>query len=471
MRLLVLIFIISLPLKGLAQIDHQHFRDRSASCRIDHSELIDELRDLKNERDQSMKEYRKGLFCSMCSRSKTQIEKEEKMTFEEHVKSVSGEVISAPPELIEKKWQEYQNRIQRIEQRVDGKRLACERIDMDYKKAVDRENERQRKAALEAQRKQREEAKAKQQAVEEERQREIDEELARQKEAEEERQRAIEAEQARQRALVEAQLERQRQQQAKIDQAQREFDQRTQASAQKTQNRLNAHRANSGLKDDHIADYSSRASRQSGINTDRIESEVFDDSYANRFETGRRVDRQSEVLGGLMSDPYEDLPYEDEGLFGLFGNDNDFLPENGFSALRKATGYFKKKMSDYFESIPSNALSQGLSALVGSQASENFGSIWNIAEKGRAVIESINSFDANKIKAAYDDLNSEIGRSVLKLTPGGNKILKVHEVYSSLTGSQLFKAVNNSKFVRFSKDFLYYSFTGKNLYDCVSCDH
>lgn len=69
------------------------------------------------EKERVITELRMGLFCSQCGRSKSEIEKQTNDTFEQHLIDVRGHAV-AKPEQIQRKSQEYSDRIDRALARV-----------------------------------------------------------------------------------------------------------------------------------------------------------------------------------------------------------------------------------------------------------------------------------------------------------------------------------------------------------------
>lgn len=62
---------------------------------------------LMEEHKQVMKELRSGQFCSKCNRSRSQIEKEERISFAVHLRDVKASSRSAPVEVLRKTHEEY----------------------------------------------------------------------------------------------------------------------------------------------------------------------------------------------------------------------------------------------------------------------------------------------------------------------------------------------------------------------------
>lgn len=65
------------------------------------------------ERDQALLELSQGLFCSRCNRSKSEIERDG-TNFYQHLDDVNGTPIPAAPEVIERRRQEYESKLQAL---------------------------------------------------------------------------------------------------------------------------------------------------------------------------------------------------------------------------------------------------------------------------------------------------------------------------------------------------------------------
>lgn len=88
------------------------------------------------EKNAALDEFRKGLFCSDCKRPKSQVEKEDKITFEEHIeagRSRGRYVMPAPPGLIKEKEAEYDRKIADAQAKVTeyGERIAVANRNLD----------------------------------------------------------------------------------------------------------------------------------------------------------------------------------------------------------------------------------------------------------------------------------------------------------------------------------------------------
>lgn len=97
---------------------------RPPDRRDERGALATQIRALEIERERALLELRMGLFCSQCERSKSQIEREERKPFEEHLVDVKGRGIPADPALIERTRRDYERRIEQLEQ--EAARLAAE---------------------------------------------------------------------------------------------------------------------------------------------------------------------------------------------------------------------------------------------------------------------------------------------------------------------------------------------------------
>ena len=73
------------------------------------------------EKDVALDEFRKGLFCSDCKRPKSQVEREDKISFEQHIedgRSRGRHVMPAPPGLLKEKEVEYDRKIAAAQAKV-----------------------------------------------------------------------------------------------------------------------------------------------------------------------------------------------------------------------------------------------------------------------------------------------------------------------------------------------------------------
>lgn len=77
--------------------------------------LARKIGDLIEEKKVALEEFREGWFCSKCKRSKSEIEKAEGISFEDHLKKVNGEPVPATEEQINEKSAEFNQKISGLE--------------------------------------------------------------------------------------------------------------------------------------------------------------------------------------------------------------------------------------------------------------------------------------------------------------------------------------------------------------------
>jgi hypothetical protein len=81
------------------------------------------LKQIDDEMLVASNEFRQGYYCSQCSRPKSQIEREERVTFEQHLKDVSGRAIPFTESQIVEALKPYQNKKEKI---VNEVAKACD---------------------------------------------------------------------------------------------------------------------------------------------------------------------------------------------------------------------------------------------------------------------------------------------------------------------------------------------------------
>src|SRR5579862_1363268 len=91
--------------------------DQGAESRL--NDLSSKVDDLETEKAAALKELAEGLFCSLCRRTKTEIEMEEHESFEAHLARVQGEAVPATPEEIAQRAYEYDQKIAAASQAYD----------------------------------------------------------------------------------------------------------------------------------------------------------------------------------------------------------------------------------------------------------------------------------------------------------------------------------------------------------------
>lgn len=177
-----------------------------------------EFQAAKNEYERTVAEYRQGLFCNKCNKPKHQIEAEEKIPFEQHLVSVSGQAYSATQAMYDEAKRAYQAKYERIRTRYNQALANC----MERR---ERELELQR---LERERKRRE--------AEEKRQEEIRKYQDAQREAEEKRRAEAEAAEQKKReeeaARARAAEEKRREEERILQDLQRRAEEQRQLSEQ-----------------------------------------------------------------------------------------------------------------------------------------------------------------------------------------------------------------------------------------------
>lgn len=146
----------------VTQIDHRIF-----DCKV-------KIQQLEREKERAVEEVRQGLFCSKCERSKSEIERAERVSFSQHLQNVKGTAI-ARPGLLAEKASFYDRQIAALQKQIaDLEKMKGQLADAARQTA---DFERQR-AAAEQQRQQREreqerlrEMKAQQEKLQQERDR------------------------------------------------------------------------------------------------------------------------------------------------------------------------------------------------------------------------------------------------------------------------------------------------------------
>lgn len=90
---------------------------------------------LRRNRAIEIDELQRGLYCSQCSRTKTRIYREERETFEQHLRRVKGDPVPAPPELQLRKRQEFESKIGPIRRELDSTRSRLAKLKSDRDQA------------------------------------------------------------------------------------------------------------------------------------------------------------------------------------------------------------------------------------------------------------------------------------------------------------------------------------------------
>ncbi|WP_339735352.1 hypothetical protein [uncultured Gimesia sp.] len=93
--------------------------ERIVEQKSDLKDLASELKQLKIQRDRDINDLKSGRYCSKCNRTPSQILKDTKQTFEEHLDDVSGRSIPAAPSRILAEERKYQKAIASLQKKYD----------------------------------------------------------------------------------------------------------------------------------------------------------------------------------------------------------------------------------------------------------------------------------------------------------------------------------------------------------------
>lgn len=346
MRWLVL-FGLWLPIVAFAQdVDRASYQKRFDDCNAEKESLTQKLMAMRQDKKTSLEEYRQGLFCSDCKRSKTEVEKQDRTSFESHIAAGAKNgrrVIAATADQIAKKEAEYNNKISQLENSVDGKRLDCERINAQYLSATKQAQQKQQALAEAAQQQQQQTAASNAKAAE----------------AEKQKKQAL----AQQQALAELERQRQLQQQRDNQLAanQAQLNNELADNNSNTQSRLDQHRANSTLDD------------------------VPEDNYkTNARDVVRNTNSRS--LAEAAFEKVQASPYIKKGIESF----TDYMREKGRKLKEKWVDYETVNAASLFGIVPSrqeeeNALSNEFNSIKEDLNPKNFKNriVSKIEEKSR----------------------------------------------------------------------------------------
>lgn len=93
--------------------------ERIVEQKSDLKDLASELKQLKIQRDRDINDLKSGRYCSKCKRTPSQILKDTKQTFEEHLDDVSGRSIPADPSRILAEERKYEKAIASLQKKYD----------------------------------------------------------------------------------------------------------------------------------------------------------------------------------------------------------------------------------------------------------------------------------------------------------------------------------------------------------------
>ncbi|KUG09121.1 hypothetical protein [Solirubrum puertoriconensis] len=267
------------PVTVVAQMpDRAQYQSSFDDCNAERNKMVSELTNMRAEKETILREYRQGQFCSDCRRSKTEVERQDKISFGQHIASAKGRhIISATQEQLNAKEQELNDKIHQKEVDVDSKRLDCEKIASNYQQAH-------------------------KQAVDEEQRRFQEEQAA-------EQNRRL-AEQARQQALMDASLER--------------LNQRLAENSAETDRRLAEFRATSRM--DNLPAYDKDYAQSLQVsNKNELADKAFDGGQ-NQYLVNSTKEYLIDKLNSLK-DAYLDQ-FKEQANIQLFGSDYNDRPES-----------------------------------------------------------------------------------------------------------------------------------------------
>ncbi|MDN3548948.1 hypothetical protein [Mucilaginibacter aquaedulcis] len=116
--------------------------NKSTSCQQELRNLSDKKSAIDAEYAQVIEELKKGLFCSLCNRSKSQIEKGG-VDFYQHIKDVKGQVVEAPPAAYQQAQKDYSSKTASLEQQIENKSKDCSAIQTMEQQSLKTEQQRQ----------------------------------------------------------------------------------------------------------------------------------------------------------------------------------------------------------------------------------------------------------------------------------------------------------------------------------------
>lgn len=105
---------IELSCKRIPQLEERIVEQKSEL-----KDLAGELKQLKIQRDRDINDLKSGRYCSKCKRTPSQILKDTKQAFEEHLDDVSGRSIPADPSRILAEERKYEKAIASLQKKYD----------------------------------------------------------------------------------------------------------------------------------------------------------------------------------------------------------------------------------------------------------------------------------------------------------------------------------------------------------------
>jgi len=131
-------------------------------CQNKVREAQNKLSNLTEEYKRDAEEFRNGLFCSDCKRSKSQIEKAMKIAFSQHISDggPNRRVISATPAQMNELYQKYLSDFNRQKAAVEREKERCNDLNNQYNEAKANDYQNQLKSQQEANKKRQDEQNA-----------------------------------------------------------------------------------------------------------------------------------------------------------------------------------------------------------------------------------------------------------------------------------------------------------------------
>lgn len=376
-------------------VDRTAYQSRYDDCNRRQNELRSKLATLKNESNVALEELRDGLYCSECKNPKSRIEREQKISFQQHLKNVGGRAEPATQAMLDKEKARYDREIHDLEVDVDGTRLDCDRIQMDYNNQV--------KSA------QQEEARARQQQIEDQQQ---------------EQQRAIEAQQ--QAALEEYNriMTEHNAQQERIQMAQDELGQKMEYSRQKAEDQY-AQNEQLRVNDDHIPDLSNRARANAGYNTSNLEEEAFNSGSKNSLSDDV-MEKAKNMAARFQRAVDLELAPDENGYVSWISE----IPRHASDLVDHVKSKFQEKIMSYFEDDDGNSLETQIESKFGLPAGS-----FNWAESN---VDAATEIGVQALGAGFSDDSSDenreraekeiIQRQIPQLFPGGSTYVEYQDL-------------------------------------------
>lgn len=128
------------------------------------SEIDQKIAELEAQKSRALRELKKGLYCSECKRTASEIERAERVSFEQHLRNVKGDAIPASNEVINRKAREYDQRIEALQreraQLLNQQRQESERQEQARRNQIEADRQAAEVALRRQQQQQQQEEKA-----------------------------------------------------------------------------------------------------------------------------------------------------------------------------------------------------------------------------------------------------------------------------------------------------------------------